>query len=131
MQNLKVKTDKEKEIVDITDEINSKLKNSNLSDGFCQVFVAHTTCALTTADLDPGTDEDFLDAIEKIFPKGNYRHPHNPTHVGDHIMSSIIGQSVTVPVKNNELILGTWQRIVLVELNGPKERNIVVSFQKS
>jgi secondary thiamine-phosphate synthase enzyme len=86
---------------------------------------------LTTADLDPGTDKDLLEAVRKIFPEGDYRHPHNPDHVGDHIMSSIIGPSVLVPVKKGELKLGTWQRVVLVELNGRRERTITLNFISS
>jgi len=69
-----------------------------------------------------------LEAIEKIFPKGNYRHPHNPSHVGDHIMSSIIGPSLAMPIENGKLVLGTWQRVILIELSGPREREIVLEF---
>ncbi len=50
----------------------------NASDGICVVFAAHTTCALTTADLDPGTDQDLLDALRRLLPKISYRHPHDP-----------------------------------------------------
>jgi secondary thiamine-phosphate synthase enzyme len=91
------------------------------------VFVTHTTCAVTTADLDPGTDEDLLDAVWQMIPKLKYRHPHNPAHVPAHLASSIIGPSVTVPVKDGKLILGTWQRIILVELDGPRTRHLIVT----
>src|SRR5581483_7304585 len=93
------------------------------------VFAAHTTCALTTADLDPGTDEDLLDALHKIIPKLKYRHPHDPSHehVHSHLASSIIGPGVTIPVKEGRLALGTWQRIVLIELDGPRERTVIVT----
>ena len=119
---------KKREVIDITDAVNVHLENLNAKDGVCHLFVAHTTCALTCADLDPGTDKDILDAIEKMFPKGNYQHPHDPKHVGEHIMSSVIGQSLSIPVKNGKLLLGTWQRVVLIELSGPRERNIILSF---
>jgi thiamine phosphate synthase YjbQ (UPF0047 family) len=74
---------------------------------------------LTTADLDPGTDLDLLDAFDAIIPKLNYRHPHDPTHVPDHILSTLIGTSLLLPVKDREPLLGEWQRIVLVECDGP------------
>lgn len=128
MKKFFVKTTQRKEIVDITDEVNSLLKNLKAKNGVCHLFVTHTTCCLTTADLDPGTDEDILEAIEAMFPKGHYRHPHNPAHVGEHIMSSIIGSSLTIPVENGELSLGTWQRIVLIELSGPRERQLTLQF---
>ena len=130
-KSLKIKTTKRKEIIDITEEVQSYFTVTNIEDGLVNVFILHTTAAVTTADLDPGTDEDMLDAFETIVPKLNYRHPHNPAHAGDHIMSSLIGPSVMVPVEDGELQLGTWQRIVLVELDGPRERNIILTFIKS
>ena len=69
-----------------------------------------------------------LDAFEAMIPKLRYRHPHNPAHVPDHILSSLIGASVTQPVESGQLVLGTWQRIILVELDGPREREIVLTF---
>jgi secondary thiamine-phosphate synthase enzyme len=126
--NLTISTKKSKEIIDLTDQVGEWLHGQKKKDGIVTVFVAHTTCAVTTADLDPGTDEDFLDALERMFPKGDYRHPHDPLHVGEHIMSSIIGPSVAVPVQNGSLVLGTWQRVVLVELSGPRKRTVILSF---
>ena len=121
MDQIKVQTSKTKQIVDITTKIQSTIKPGTK---MCTIFIAHTTASITTADLDPGTDQDMLDAFEEIIPRLNYRHPHNPSHVGDHIMSSIIGPSVSIPVKDGHLVLGTWQRIVLIELDGPRSRDI-------
>ena len=125
-----VATQGKKEIVDISDQVNALLHELKAGSGLCHVFALHTTAAVTTADLDPGTDLDMLDAFEHIVPKLKYRHPHNPSHVGDHIMSTMIGPGVLVPVEDGELTLGTWQRVVLVELDGPRKRQIVVSFIK-
>jgi|SRR3990167_5391223 len=126
--NLTLSTSKAKEIIDITEKIESALLDTKVKDGICNIYVAHTTCALTTMDLDPGTDEDMLTALEKMFPKGNYKHPHNPGHVGEHIWASLIGQFVTIPYANKKLVLGTWQRITLIELSGPRDRNLVISI---
>lgn len=124
-----IKTRKKREVVDITDKIESQLRQApEVKNGFCHLSVLHTTAALTTADLDPGTDLDLLDAFEHMIPKLRYRHPHDPSHVGDHIMSALIGTSVSVAVEGGKLALGTWQRIVLVELDGPRERQIVAGF---
>ncbi len=125
MQRLTVKTDQQKQVVDVTERVQQEVTGGN---GLCHLFILHTTAALTTADLDPGTDLDMLDAFEAMVPKLNYRHPHNPDHVGDHIMSTLIGPGVMVPFENGKLVLGTWQRIVLVELDGPREREVVISF---
>jgi len=124
VNQITILTNKQKEVLDVTEKVSSHLK---ISEGIVFVFITHTTASLTTADLDPGTDLDFLDAIEAIAPKLKYRHPHDPSHTNDHIMSSIIGSSVSIPVSKGKLVLGTWQRIILVELNGPRERNIVIN----
>jgi secondary thiamine-phosphate synthase enzyme len=126
MHTLSIKTHEKREIIDITDAVQSTLRKNDI--GVCHLTVLHTTAALTTADLDPGTDLDMLDAFEALIPKLSYRHPHDPSHVPDHILSALIGTSVTQPVENGRLVLGTWQRIVLVELDGPRTRNIVVTF---
>jgi secondary thiamine-phosphate synthase enzyme len=131
MQRMKVRTSKKREIVDLTDRLQQIVDESYQGvSGFCQLSVLHTTAALTTADLDPGTDLDMLDAFEHLIPKLKFRHPHDPTHVPDHILSALIGTSVAVPVDKGHLVLGTWQRIILVELDGPREREVIVGLTR-
>lgn len=131
MHKLSIKTRKKREIVDITETIEDLLrKQRSDGSGICSLSVLHTTAALTTADLDPGTDLDMLDAFEAIIPKLRYRHPHNPAHVPDHILSALIGTSVSMPFENGKILLGTWQRVVLIELDGPREREVVISLLK-
>ena len=127
MQRFSVKTRKKREVIDITDRVEELIGAKKLT-GTGTVFVLHTTAALTTADLDPGTDLDMLDAFEAMVPKLRYRHPHNPAHVGDHILSALIGTSVSLPVENGRLLLGTWQRVILLEFDGPRERELAISF---
>ena len=127
MQRLTIKTRKKREVLDITDLVGEQLVRSSISTGVCNLLVLHTTAALTTADLDPGTDLDLLDAFEAMIPKLRYRHPHNPAHVGDHIMSALIGTSVSLPFERKKFLLGIWQRVVLIELDGPRERQIALS----
>ena len=131
MQTTIVRTRKKDEVVDITETVEEALRQMNASDGICVVFAAHTTCALTTADLDPGTDLDLLDALRRLLPKMSYRHPHDPAHTPDHILSSILGPSLMVPYLNGQLQLGTWQRIILVELDGPRQRTVHISSLNS
>ena len=128
MEEIIIHTTKEKEIVDITEHVQKVVAERGLEEGICHLLCLHTTAALTTADLDYGTDQDMLDAFEHIVPKLQYRHPHNPGHVKDHVMATIIGASLSIPIEQSKLILGTWQRIILVEFGGPRERNIVVSL---
>jgi secondary thiamine-phosphate synthase enzyme len=128
MTLLQVSTTKKREIVDITGFCGKELAISKQVSGLCHLFLLHTTAALTTADLDPGTDLDILDAFDALVPKLKYRHPHDPAHVPDHILSSLIGTSLLVPVKSGEPLLGQWQRIILVELDGPRRREIAITF---
>jgi secondary thiamine-phosphate synthase enzyme len=130
MKTITITTKKYDEIVDITETVETHLREAPTESGICSIFVSHTTCALTTADLDPGTDLDFLDALRRLLPDISYRHPHDPSHTPDHILSSIIGSSVMVPFRDRQLLLGTWQRIVLVELSGPRRRTVYISFTR-
>jgi len=132
MHRLTIKTHKKREILDITEHLEQLLwKQHADKTGICQLNLLHTTAALATADLDPGTDLDMLDAFEHMVPKLSYRHPHNPMHVPDHILSTLIGTSVSMMVERGLLLLGTWQRVILVELDGPREREVVVGFVES
>ncbi len=78
MQKISIKTHSKREIVDVTEHVQDLLrKRRSDGSGICSLSVLHTTAALTTADLDPGTDLDMLDAFEAMIPKLRYRHPHN------------------------------------------------------
>jgi len=127
MQTIVVTSRRKDEVIDLTDEVQAYLRGAAHEDGVCVVFAAHTTCAVTTADLDPGTDEDLLQALRGMLPRQRYRHPHDPDHAQDHLLSTIVGPSVAIPYARRRLLLGTWQRVVLVELDGPRERTVHLS----
>jgi len=131
MIKIVITTEKKKEVIDITDKINQELEKQNFKEGLVNLFLTHTTAAITTADLDPGTDQDYLDAFEAMIPKLNYQHPHDFSHAPDHILSSLIGTSLNLPVETGQLVLGTWQRVVLLEFDGPREREIVINLLQS
>lgn len=129
MYRLRIKTHKKREILDITELVERVLRESYANhSGVCQLNILHTTAALTTADLDPGTDLDMLDAFEEIVPRLNYRHPHDPEHTPDHILSALLGTSLALLAERGSLLLGTWQRVVLVECDGPRQREIALGF---
>lgn len=127
MEKLKIRTDKSRAVVDVTAKIENFLQSGNLEEGLLHLFILHTTAAIGIADLDPGTDLDMLDAFEALMPRLKYRHPHDPEHVTEHILSTMIGVSITVPVRHKKPVLGTWQRIVLMEFSGPREREIILT----
>jgi secondary thiamine-phosphate synthase enzyme len=124
MQNLEIRTQQKRQIIDITDLI---AQNLRADAKLAHVFIPHTTAAITTMDLDPGTDLDFLDALEQLLPVLKWRHPHDPKHAPDHLLASLIGPDVSVPAVDSRPELGTWQRIVLVELDGPRDRSVIVT----
>jgi secondary thiamine-phosphate synthase enzyme len=124
MKTITVATTRKDEVIDITKTVEEFVREAEHDSGVCVVFAAHTTCALTTADLDPGTDRDLLEALRGVLPRRSYRHPHGPEHAPDHILSSLIGPSVAIPYAGRRLPLGTWQRIIVVELDGPRQRTL-------
>jgi secondary thiamine-phosphate synthase enzyme len=121
-----IETTSKRQVTDITGRAEELLKPH--AAGAAVFTVLHTTAALTTADLDPGTDLDLLDFLAAITPTVQWRHAHNPAHTPAHLLSSIIGPSVVLPVRDGRLVLGTWQRLVLIELDGPRERHISFTF---
>ncbi len=119
-----IESQKEFQIVDITDQVNKILRvDCNL----CNVFVQHTTAAIGIVDVDKGTQSDMVDSLNKLLPEINYRFSYNPEHMDAHILATMIGMFVTIPVVNGKLLLGEWQRLVLIELNGPRKRHIAIT----
>jgi secondary thiamine-phosphate synthase enzyme len=123
-----ISTRRNKEVIDITDRVRECVSQAGAESGLCNIFVMHTTAGLTTGESTEGTDEDLMEVLEQIIPKIKFRHHHDPSHAPDHMISSIVGASVTVPIINGKLQLGTWQSVLLVESNGPRERRVVVTI---
>ena len=125
---LHIRTTAVKEIVDLTDRLTTVIRKADLQDGLCSLFVTHTTAALTTGEIGEGTDDDLLEVVEEMIPRIRFQHAHNPAHAWSHMASSILGPSLTVPVSSGKLVLGTWQSVMLVELDGPRERTVHVTL---
>jgi secondary thiamine-phosphate synthase enzyme len=122
-----ISTKRDKQVLDITTRIHQFLVQSEIDAGICNIFVTHTTAAITTGEAIEGTDEDLMETLQRMIPQINFRHGHDPSHAPDHMISSIIGTSLTIPVRGGKLKLGTWQRVLLVECNGPRDREIVLT----
>ena len=125
---LHIRTTALKEIVDLTDRLETVIRKANLQEGLCSLFVTHTTAALTTGEIGEGTDDDLLVVVEEMIPRIRFQHAHNPAHAWSHMASSLLGPSLTVPVSAGQLVLGTWQSVMLVELDGPRERTVHVTL---
>ncbi len=124
---VQIKTSSNKQVLDITDVLENYLLEQPVSEGVLLVNILHTTAALSMADLDPGTDLDMLDAFYAMIPELDFRHPHNPDHTPDHILATLIGSDISVPVSKGGLLMGTWQRPVLFEFDGPRDRKLVIN----
>ncbi|UVT17712.1 MAG: YjbQ family protein [Nitrospira sp.] len=125
---LRIKTSAPKEVVDLTDRLEAIFRKAKLQEGVCVLFVTHTTAALTTGEIGEGTEQDLLQVVEKMVPRIQFQHAHNPAHAWSHMASSILGPSLTVLVSGGKLVLGTWQSVMLVELDGPRERTVHVTL---
>ena len=125
---LKVNTSHLKQVVDLTDRLQSVIHQAGLQEGLCTVFVTHTTAAVTTGEIGEGTEQDFLQIVEQMIPQIRFRHAHDPSHAWSHMASSILGPSLTIPVSGGKLVLGTWQSVMLVELDGPRDRDVHVNL---
>ena len=124
---ISVSTKRDKQVLDITDSVQQVISGSGIRSGLCNVFVMHTTAGLTTGESTEGTDEDLMEVLERIIPNIKFRHHHDPSHAPDHMISSIVGASLTIPISGGKLQLGTWQSVLLVESNGPRDRKVVVT----
>ena len=123
------------DIIDITPQVLKAVKESKVKDGICLVFVAHSTCAITTIEYEEGAMKDLKRALEIVAPMNeNYEHCKK---WGDcngyaHIRAALMKPCLTVPIENEKLILGQWQQIVLVDFdNRPREREIIIKVIKS
>ena len=129
---LEFETKGETDMLDITKDVQEFILNSGLKDGIVNVFVIGSTAAVTTIEYEPGLKKDFPAMLERISPKEIYYHHHETWHDYNghsHVRAALIGPSLTVPFKNGRLILGTWQQIVLIELDTrPRHRRIFVQL---
>lgn len=111
--------------VDLTDAVRSFCKAHD--DGLCNVFVPHATAGVAIIETGAGSDDDLVATLERLLPRDDrYRHAHgSPGHGADHVLPALISPSVTVPVQGGEPLLGTWQSVVLVDLNRDNPRRSV------
>ncbi len=129
---INLRTSAKDEIIDITSRVRDIVAKSGIRDGLACVFVAGSTAAVTTVEFEPGLVNDLKDATERLYPKDlNYEH-HKRWGDGNghsHVRASFVGPSLTVPVVEGNLLLGTWQQIVLMEFdNKPRSREIMVQI---
>jgi secondary thiamine-phosphate synthase enzyme len=114
-----------RQIVDLTGKVRKFCASHE--DGLCNVFVPHATAGVAIIETGAGSDDDLVDVLGRLLPRDDrYRHAHgSPGHGADHVLPALITPSVTVPVQGGEPLLGTWQSVVLVDLNRDNPRRSV------
>jgi secondary thiamine-phosphate synthase enzyme len=125
-----IRSHRQYEMLDITERVAELVRQSKMAEGICSVYVTHATAAIViNENYDPNVCEDVLDALGKLIPEGVWRHDRVDNNAAAHIKSAILGPGETIPVRDGKLVLGTWQAIMLVELDGPRDRRVVVTVR--
>lgn len=105
-------------VVDVTDRVAEFVRERG-GDGLLNVFVPHATAGISLMETGSGSEEDLVATLNRLLPRDErYRHRHgSPGHGADHVLPVLVPPSLTIPVAGGRLRLGTWQRVVLVDLN--------------
>jgi secondary thiamine-phosphate synthase enzyme len=120
---IEIQTQSPNEVIDITERVAALAGDA--PGGCCNLYLRHTTAGLTVMTWEAGVPEDIMDILQTLTPKLAYRHA-SPAHVAAHFLAALVGPSVQVPVQAGKLALGEFQRIVLMEFEGPRKRQIEV-----
>jgi secondary thiamine-phosphate synthase enzyme len=130
LYHLQISTRSQTEFIDITGDIQKVVSESKIKSGLCQIFIPHTTAAVTiNENADPSVRRDILVELNKLIPfEDDYQHSEGNSAA--HIKSSLVGCSLTVIIEENRLQLGTWQGIYFCEFDGPRSRKVWVKILK-
>lgn len=120
-----VRTSEREQILIVTREVNAALADLGADEGICTIIVPHTTCAISVNEnADPDVPRDLVKALRAAVP--NVRFNHGEGNSDAHFLSMLIGCSLSWPYRSSKLVLGTWQGVYFVELDGPRERKVSV-----
>ena len=123
MITFEVRTRSTEDVVDITSEVQSRVRDAGLGSGVCVVYVPHTTAAVwINENADPDVPRDILYAFRGFVPSAGYHHAEGNSPA--HVRSVMVGESVTIPVEDGRLMLGRWQGIQFGEFDGPRNRQV-------
>ena len=129
MEKISVNTTQRSQMIDITPKVGRLVAKGTVKEGLCFVYVPHTTAGITINEhADPSVAEDILNKLEEMVPEGR-GYSHLEGNADSHIKASLMGSSVSVPVENGKLQLGTWQGIFFCEFDGPRSRQAWVDIR--
>jgi secondary thiamine-phosphate synthase enzyme len=113
------------DVVDVTEQVAADVPE--IETGVCVVFVNHTTAAVSINEAEPRLIDDIAQFVENLSAPDGWEHDTLDGNADAHLRSSLLGRSVSVPVRDGELALGTWQSILLIECDGPRNRSLSVT----
>ena len=129
-ETIPVKTHKHCDMIDITSQVATAVKNSGIDTGDCTVFCTHTTAAVTiNENADPDVVHDVLMTLEQLIPTDRPGYRHGEGNSDAHVKSSLVGVSEQILIDNGRLVLGTWQGIYFCEFDGPRNRQLVIQVR--
>jgi len=126
MKTIEFSTSQKYEIVDLTSQFEDFVSKSKIEEGICLIFTPHATAAVILNENEPNLCDDIILQAKTIF-SGKYKHNKIDDNAQAHLGASFLGSSVTVPVVDSKPILGTWQAVLFVELDGPRKRRVVIT----
>lgn len=128
MRTIEVKTKAKEELIDLTHLIKEEIASSQIKNGFCLIFVPHTTAGITINEhADPSVKADFLMALRELIPD-SLAFEHSEGNSPAHIKASLVGSSVHLIIEDGQPYLGTWQGIFFCEFDGPRRRKVSIHF---
>lgn len=131
-EELSLDTQGDGDIVDLSQYAQKAVDNAALEHGLCTVYVAHSTCGVTTMEFEPGCNADLNEVLERLAPQDDpweHNARNDDTNGHSHARAAIIGPAVTLPVREGEIVAGTWQKVVLIDFDDrPRTRKVVIQL---
>lgn len=124
---IEIKTEKPVQAIDITSHVNAAIKESGVLDGICLVYTLHTTTGIVINEGENGLLQDLVRRLSSLAPPGDgYLHDRIDDNAHAHLQAVLLGNCQTIPIEDGNLVMGTWQRVLFIELDGPRRRNVCV-----
>ncbi len=126
-----IQTKTRTELIDITDRVRAEVTESGIKDGICVISTRHTTGSIVINENERGLGSDILEMLETLVPENkSYAHNRIDNNADAHLRATLLGNSATLPIEGGHLVLGTWQSIFFIELDGPRNRSVNVTIIK-
>jgi len=126
---IELRTASAEQFIDVTERVESAVRESSVKEGICIVHCLHTTAAIIINEFEPNIVIDYGKFFVKLVPKANYAHNSVDDNADAHLKSALLGPTQTIPIQKGKLTLGTWQRIIFCEFDGPRARKIAVAIR--